>query len=161
MIKVDGIDDLINAFAAVEKKYPNEAQKFLNKEGTKLKRVVQKEVNKKTKRKTGNLYNAVTKQKAYKYFLENSSKAKDSVKVYGRRSGKNTLSKKKQAKGQANNKGNHTHLLEEGHNKVLWGNRTADVVRGFYMYKDASREYESTFESNCEMFVDKILGLLD
>lgn len=161
MIKVHGIDELILSFTGISKDYPNLAKKFLDREGTKLKKAVQKEMNNSVRKRTGNLYNSVTKQKPYTYYRTNRTRTTDSVKVYGRKSGENTMSKRKKAKGQANNKGYHTHLIERGHDKVLWGNRTADVVRGFYMYRNAGKKYEVEFERNCDVFVDKILGLLD
>lgn len=145
-VKVTGIDGVINGLEGLVKGYNKESSKFLKSEGNKLKTRVKRTSKARIKKLTGNYEKGITVQKPYKYYKSQGGKAKDSVKVYGKYS-KN--------KGGAN----HTHLIEDGHEKVLWGNRTAERVRAFYIYRDARNEYEAAFERNCETFINKVIGM--
>lgn len=142
-IEVTGIDGVINGMEGLVKGYNKETSKFLNKEGGKLKAVIKKNAKKELNRKTGNYLEGITKGKPYQYYKSSGGKAKDSIKVYGKRP-----------------PAYHTHLIEDGHEKVLWGNRTAERVRAFYIYKKSQKEYESKFENDCEEFVEKALASL-
>ncbi len=142
-IKVTGIDEVISGFEGVVKNYPTKVNSFLRSEGNKLKTRVKNKSISKINKVTGNYEKGITVQKPYKYYKENDGKAKDSVKVYGKRP-----------------PAYHTHLIEEGHNKVLWGNRTAERVRAFYVYSEAKNEYKSTFENNCEAFINNLISSL-
>ena len=147
-ISVHGIDGVIQAMEETVKEYPKKVRSFLRAEGNTVKNRVKEEFNEKgLQRLTGNYLRGVTVQKPYKYYKENVGKAKDSVKIYG---------KYKKGKGGAN----HTHLIEEGHEKVLWGRRTAERVRAFYVYSDAKRKYEGEYEVNAEAFVNELLRKL-
>lgn len=142
-IKVTGITEVTMAFEGAVKGYKGEVTKFLNQEGNKLNRKIKEKAKSRIKRKTGNYLKGVTKQKPYTYYKSEGTGAKDSVKVYGKRP-----------------PAYHTHLIEEGHEKWLWGNRTADRVRAFYIYRDGGDEYEEEFERNAEAFVNRIISKL-
>ncbi len=152
-ITVRGLDEVINKFDGAVKGYPAEVSKFLRKEGNALKREVTAKAKERIKKKTGNYLNGITAQNPYKYYKETGGRAKDSVKVYGRRK---TIEKKGKTKKGAP----HTHLIEKGHEKVLWGRRTEEFVRAFYIYRDAGKEYEGKFEGNAERFVDEAVRKL-
>lgn len=141
-VTVSGLTEVLSGFEGVVKKYPTEVNKFLKSEGNKLKTRVKRKSRDRIKRKTGNYQKGIKRAKPYTYYKSNGSKAKDSVKVYG---GKPAY---------------HTHLIEEGHKKVLWGNRTAERVKGFYIYRDARNEYEGVFEADCEMFINNVFAKL-
>lgn len=154
-IKVTGADEVIKAFDNVRMGYERDVSVFLANEGKKLKNKIQKTADKLIDTKhTGNYRNAVTTQRVYKYYKSLGGKAKDSVKAYGKRGIKPEYNKK----GERTNGGFHTHLIEDGHEKVLWGTRTGKRVKAFEVYSDASKEYESKYEKNAEKFIDKITG---
>lgn len=142
-IKVTGIDEVIFSFERIIKGYPGESAKFLRREGKKLSTRIKKKSKSKINRVTGNYEEGITVQKPYKYYKSEGGKSKDSVKVYGKRP-----------------PAYHTHLIEYGHKKVLWGNRTAERVRAFYVYSEAKNEYKSTFENNCEAFINNLISSL-
>ncbi len=142
-IRVEGVDSLVSIMENTVKNYNRESGSFLGKEGTKLKRVVTKIAKSRIKKKTGNYLKGISKQKPYTYYKSKGRKSKDSVKVYGKRP-----------------PAYHTHLIEDGHRKVLWGRRTEEWVKAFYIYRDAEKEYASTFEQNCDDFVEKCLNKL-
>lgn len=154
---ITGLSDLENCMSDVVKSYNRDVSGFLRKEGTALKNRVKSSANKKLKKgphRTGNYVGSITAQKPYKYYKQNEGTAKDSVKVYGKRGRKAKYNKK----GQRINGGFHTHLIEEGHEKVLWGRRTAERVKAFYVYDDAEKKFKGRFEEDCENFTDKILA---
>lgn len=142
-IKVTGITEVTMAFEGAVKGYKGQVTSFLRSEGNKLKGRIKDKARSRIKTKTGNYLNGVTAQKPYEYFKSKGTGANDSVKVYGKRP-----------------PAYHTHLIEEGHEKWLWGNRTADRVRAFYIYRDSAKEYEEEFERNAEAFVNKIISNL-
>lgn len=163
-----GIEAVLTGFENLTKRYPKEVNNFLRREGGKLKTRTTKMALGKIKSETGNYMNGITVQKPYKYYRKNSGKAKDSVKVYGRKERKTVkVGTKIYSKGRKKIKTSkdtelagayHTHLIEKGHKKVLWGNRTAERVKAFYVYRDAGESYESIFESNCGSFIDNFLA---
>lgn len=148
-VEIDGIDDVARGLEDIMKAYPSEVRKFLNKEGKKAQTKVKRAMSEQgVQSRTGNYKKAISVQKPYKYYVRNSTtKAKDSVKVYGART------KEKP--------GYHTHLIEYGHQKVLWGRRTDELVRGFYVYERATTTIEPEYEQACEEFIDKMLAFLE
>lgn len=161
-LEVDGLDDTINGLLGTVKTYNKEATKFLRAEGKKLKTRVKRQAGKSgLKEKTGNYINSITAQKPYRYY-KSTGTSNDSVKVYAkhstRRGNNHSIVDKSEGKYSYGG-GNHAHLIEKGHKKVLWGNRTAERVRAFYIYRDARNEYEAVFERNCETFINKVVGM--
>ena len=144
-VYVTGLNELLKDMDGVVDKYNGKVTKMLRSEGTKLKKCVKNTAGTKIKRRTGNYLKGVTVQRPYQYNRSNGTKNKDSVKVYG-----------KHGIGLAN----HAHLIEDRHEKWLWGNRTAERVREFYVYRDAGKEYQPKFEENCEKFVTELLASL-
>ncbi len=143
-ITVKGLDEVIGAFEGTIKGYPKMTSEFLNKEGRKLKKVIERKKEENgVGTITGNYREGIKKGKPYQYYKSNGSKTKDSVKVYGKRP-----------------PAYHTHLIEKGHQKVLWGYRTAERVKAFYVYSDAEKEFKPSFEDNCEEFVNNALTKL-
>lgn len=142
-IKVTGINEVTSAFDGAVKGYKSQVTGFLRSEGNKQKTRIKQKARSRIKKKTGNYLKGITVQKPYEYYKSEGKNTKDSVKVYGKRP-----------------PAFHTHLIEDGHEKWLWGNRTADRVRAFYIYRDGADEYEEEFERNAEAFVNKIISNL-
>lgn len=159
-ISVYGIDGVIQAMEETVEEYPKKVRSFLKAEGNTVKKRVKDEFNTKgLHRLTGNYLNGISVQRPYNYYKENGGKAPDSVKTYGKRSKRKEKSTKYGTyNGSKGGGANHTHLIEEGHEKVLWGRRTAERVRAFYVYSDAKRKYEGEFEANAEAFVNEMLS---
>jgi len=51
----------------------------------------------------------------------------------------------------------HWHLVENGHNKVLWGKRTGGFVPGKHFVEKQSKVYEQTLPAVMRGYVDKML----
>ena len=49
------------------------------------------------------------------------------------------------------------HLLENGHNKVLWGKPTGGFVQGKHYAEKTRAEWEDTFPNDAEAYVDRML----
>jgi len=54
----------------------------------------------------------------------------------------------------------HAHLIEEGHEKVLWGKRTSEKVKGHEVFVEAVAGFEDEFAAEAEKIADKILDKL-
>ncbi len=54
----------------------------------------------------------------------------------------------------------HAHLIEEGHAKVLWGERTGERVRGFQVFIEAAEGFEEEFAAEVAKVADRILSKL-
>ncbi len=54
----------------------------------------------------------------------------------------------------------HAHLIEDGHEKVLWGQRTGGRVRGFQVFVDAADGFEEEFAAEVTKVADRILAKL-
>ncbi len=54
----------------------------------------------------------------------------------------------------------HAHLIEDGHEKVLWGKRTGGRVKGFKVFIEAAEGFEGEFAAEAEKIADRILAKL-
>ena len=127
--EVSGLDEMINALVQVQELYPREIKKFMQTEGTKLKNRTLKTAKSNVKKKTGNYFKGIKRGKYYKY----SGNGADSIRVY------------------AGKPAHHGHLIEYGH-KTPNGGRT----KAYHIFKTSADAFESTYESDCNKFADKI-----
>ena len=144
-VRVNGLEDFSGDISRIIKGYSGASRNFLRKESTKAKKValrIEKAEKWKyyKKKPTGNLRKGISTVRPYAYYWMENGKAPDSVKVVA----------KKPAY--------HAHLIEYGHKKVLWGRRTADIVRGFYLFDKAEKDFKPTFETDCERFVNELIA---
>ncbi len=54
----------------------------------------------------------------------------------------------------------HAHLIESGHTKVLWGERTGGRVQGFQVFIEAAEGFEEEFAAEAAKIADRILAKL-
>lgn len=127
--EVSGLDEMTEALSMVQKVYPKEVKKFMQSEGNKLKKQTKSKAQSSVKKKTGNYLKGIKRGKYYKY----SGNGADAIRVY---SGKPA---------------HHGHLIEYGH-KTKNGNRT----KAYHTFKTSADAFESTYESDCDKFADKI-----
>lgn len=134
-----------------EKELPKKTNKFMKKEGKKLKRVTIKKAKSKTNKKTGNYYKGIKEGKVYKY----SGNGGTSIRVY---SGKPAY---------------HAHLIEYGH-RLIQNHKIINVdgryitvkgrnegkeigfVPGLYVFEEARNEFKEEFYSDIEKFLDEV-----
>ena len=125
-----------NMLELVNDKYPAKSKKLMNKAGFALKRIIKKEYNAKTKKKTGNLLKGVTKGKPYKYHGNTWQ-----IRVF--------------------NKAPHAHLLEYGHRFRTIKRRgwkfTGQYVPGRNIMGSAAESFYPVFNQMCEEFADEII----
>ena len=127
--EVSGLDEMTNALGQVQELYPKEIKKFMQSEGTKLKNRTLKTAKSNVKKNMGNYFKGIKRGKYYKY----SGNGADSIRVY------------------AGKPAHHGHLVEYGH-KTKNGNRT----KAYHTFKTSADAFESTYESDCDKFADKI-----
>lgn len=127
--EVSGLDEMTKALGQVQELYPKEIKKFMQTEGTKLKNRTLKTAKSNVKKKTGNYFKGIKRGKYYKY----SGNGADSIRVY------------------AGKPAHHGHLIELGH-KTPNGGRT----KAYHTFKTSADAFESTYESDCDKFADKI-----
>lgn len=115
------------------KQLPKETRNFIQREGNKQAKYVRSEIKSKTGRKTGNLRKSVRRGKAHKY------QGRDwQVRVYS--------------------KAPHAHLVEYGHKKVLWGNRTDERVEGKFLFSTAQRQMREEFPKDTDAWLDDLIN---
>ncbi|MFW2490972.1 HK97 gp10 family phage protein [Clostridium chromiireducens] len=122
---------------AATEKMPREARKFVNKEGTKLKRITVKTARAKVKKKTGNYLKSIKKGKPYIY----KGNGGYSVRVY-----------------HSPKIAPHAHLIEDGHRIVNHEGQEVGYKPGLKVVDGSRREFESTFYQDIENFIDDMLG---
>lgn len=132
--EIEGLDEMTDSLRMVQNVYPKEVKKFMQSEGNKLKKQTKSKAQSSVKKKTGNYLKGIKRGKYYKY----SGNGADSIRVY---SGKPAY---------------HGHLIEYGH-KTKSGNRT----KAYHIFKTSADAFESTYESDCDKFVDKIVDPLN
>ena len=139
-------------------KYPKERDKFLRREGNKLKAQVKVEFKQTTKKRTGNLLRGITRGKPYTW--EGDTRA---VRVYPTKPAY------------------HAHLVEKGHRIVPHHgprkktgkkkklekytgrkNRHGSYAKGVHAMEYAEDAFQERFETDCSDWVDEMLeeGLL-
>lgn len=132
--EISGLDEMTEALSQVQKLYPKEIKKFMQKEGTKLKNRTLKTAKSKVKKKTGNYFKGIKRGKYYKY----CGNGADAIRVY------------------AGKPAHHGHLIEYGH-KTESGSRT----KAYHTFKVSADAFESAYESDCDKFVDEIVEPLN
>lgn len=127
--EINGLDEMTEALSQVQDLYPKEIKKFMQSEGNKLKKQTKSKAKSSVKKRTGNYLKGIKRGKYYKY----SGNGADSIRVY------------------AGKPAHHGHLIEYGH-KTKSGSRT----RAYHIFKTSADAFESTYESDCDKFADKI-----
>ncbi|WP_321994826.1 HK97 gp10 family phage protein [Clostridium butyricum] len=112
---------------------PKECKKFVNTQGLKLRQVTVKVAKSKVKKKTGNYYKAIKKGKVYKY----KGNGAWAIRVIGK---------------------NHANLIEKGHRIVNKKGQEVGFAKKFNVFESAEKDFESTFNSNVENFIDEVLS---
>lgn len=114
---------------------PRETKKFIRTEGRKLRTATRKKARKRVKKKTGNYLKGIKSGKAYIYRGNGGL----SIRVY------------------AGKPAYHGHLIEYGHIiKNKKGGPELGFVRGFNVFDEAGKEFQSEFFSDTEKFIDEI-----
>ncbi len=111
-------------------KMPKESKKFMQSEGTKLKKKTLAKAKQKVKKDSGNYHKSIKRGKVYKY--EDSL----SIRAYS---------------GDAK-----AHLLENGHRLVKNGEEIG-FVEGEHVFSDAEKEFEQQYYSDVQKFIDDML----
>lgn len=120
-------------------KCPKERDKFLRREGNKLKAQVKVEFKQTTKKRTGNLLRGITRGKPYTW--EGDTRA---VRVYPTKPAY------------------HAHLVDKGHRMLTHQKEDRGRVRGVHAMEYAEDAFTERFETDCSDWVDEMLkeGLL-
>lgn len=127
-------EEFLIAVNNVQKDYPKQVKKYLQKSGNKLKSKTLKKAKNSVGKKTGNLYKSIKRGKVYKF----SGNGADSVRVYS--------------------SAPHAHLLNNGHRKVSKsGKDIGGFVEGKHFFEKAKTEFESDFISDTQEFVEKAI----
>ena len=132
--EIEGLDEVTEALKMVQDLYPKEIKKFMQSEGNKLKKETKNKAKSDVKKRTGNYLKGIKRGKYYKY----SGNGADSIRVY------------------AGKPAHHGHLLEYGH-KTQSGSRT----KAYHIFKTTADSFESTYEKDCDTFVDTIVEPLN
>ncbi|MBN1079271.1 HK97 gp10 family phage protein [Clostridium botulinum] len=110
---------------------PKESKKFIRKEGKSLLQETQKEVIfSGIHHKNHTYYDSIKQGKVYKYKQNGAI----SNRVYS--------SDPK------------SHLLEDGHRMITHNGKEVGFVEGYHVFKNSAKSFESTFNSDCEEFVE-------
>jgi hypothetical protein len=116
---------------------PRETRKFVNGEGTKLRRITVKNARAKVKKKTGNYFKSIKKGKPYIY----RGNGGYSVRVYN-----------------SPKIAPHSHLIEDGHRVIDKDGNEVKYVPGLKVVDSSRREFENQFYQDIENFIDDMLG---
>lgn len=111
---------------------PKKSKKFIRKEGSKLKRKIKRDARKKVQDLTGNYYDSIKRGKPYLFKGQLMS-----IRVYS--------------------SAPHAHLIEHGHVIVTHGMENG-MVKGKYVFEDASNDFKRIYYRDCKTFVDEIFN---
>lgn len=127
------LDDFtVQLLDLAQRQTPRETRKFLQSEGTKLRRFTASIARKEVKKRTGNYIKGIKRGKVYLYQGDTLS-----IRVY--------------------NSSPHAHLIEDGHRQVTKSGKVVGFVRGHRVFQKAHKGYEDKFFSACEDFIDDLL----
>lgn len=120
-------------------KLPKERDKFLRREGNKLKAEVKAEFKNTTKKRTGNLLKGITRGRPYSYAVDSRD-----IRVY------------------PTAPAYHAHLVDKGHNIVTHKGETRGRAYGVDAMETARERFDDRFETDCSDWIDDLLreGLL-
>lgn len=129
----------ISEFTAFEKNLlklandtmPKESKKFMNKEGTKLRKITLSKAKQKVKKDSGNYFKSIKKGKVYKY------NGTWSIRDYSYAP--------------------HAHLIENGHRIVTKDGKEIGFKDGEHVFEEASKQFENEFFSDAQDFIDGVL----
>jgi pyruvate/2-oxoacid:ferredoxin oxidoreductase alpha subunit len=113
------------------KEMPRQTKAFLKKEGTKLKKQTVKKANQKVKKRSGNYIESIKRGKVYNYDDALS------IRVYS--------------------SSPEAHLLEYAHRQVTKDGTEIGFVKGFNVFEDSEKEFESSYYNDCQQFIDDVL----
>lgn len=121
----------MNLLDLAETKMPKETKKFLKKEANKLKKRVVSKAKGRVKKQSGSYLKSWKSGRVYKY-LNNEM----AVRVY-------SSSRK-------------AHLIEDGH-RIVRGGKEVGFVRGKYVLKDATKDFERQYYDDINKFIDEVV----
>lgn len=107
--------------------YAKKEKKFLQKEGTKLRRETAKDA-RRVGKKTGNYRKSIKRGKVYRY------QGSQAVRVYSNAP--------------------HAHLIEDGHRMVTHDGREIGFVPGHHVFEESSRRFESQYYRDLDSFLE-------
>lgn len=117
-------------------KMPKNCRKFVNGEGTKLRKATLSRAKATVKKKTGRYYKSIKKGKAYIY----SGNGGYAVRVYA-----------------SPKIAPHAHLIEDGHRTRGDGGKE-QFVPGLKVFDNSERQFQNTFYNDVEKFIDDVIG---
>lgn len=118
-------------------KMPRESRKFVNGEGTKLKRITVQNAKNKVKKVTGKYHKSIKKGKAYIY----KGNGGFSIRVYA-----------------SSKIAPHAHLVEDGHRVLDKDGNEKKYIQGAKVFDNSRKEFESQFYNDIENFIDDVIG---
>jgi len=101
--------------------------------------------------KAGNELKRLVKQKARLAVKQKSGKYMRSIKR-----GKIVFNRDDDVSVRVYSNAPHSHLLEEGHAKVLWGRRVGGQVPGFAIFAKANNDFQGDFVRIAQKIADEI-----
>lgn len=110
---------------------PKESKKFLRNEGTKLRKGTLAKAKGKVKKVTGAYFKSIKRGKVYDYDGSLSIRCYSSAP--------------------------HGHLIEYGHRIVNKDGEEVAWKDGYYVFEEAEEEFQPTYFSDCETFIDDVL----
>lgn len=116
---------------------PKETKKYMRREGGRLATATRKLAKSAVNKKTGNYFNSIRGSKAWQ-----NSRGGYGVYAYATRK---------------NNLGNHSHLLEYGHEIVVKGTRTGKSTKDFRIFQRAKEAFENRFYKDTEVFIENVV----
>jgi hypothetical protein len=125
----DFASDLIGL---AQEKVPKEVNKFMRKEGTKLRKLTLKKAKSAVKKDTGNYFKGIKRGRVYLY--EGDQK---SIRVYGASP--------------------HSHLIEYGHRQITKSGQETGFVKGHRVFEKSAKEFEDEYFDDVEDFIDDLL----
>lgn len=116
-----------NLILKAQKENPKEVEKFLRKEGSKLRTRVARKARQKTKKKTDDYRKSIKRGKPYKYGTA------DAIRAYSYAP--------------------HSHLIEDGHRLISHGKEVGFVL-GKHVFREAEKEFKPIFEHDVDAFAE-------
>lgn len=117
--------------------YPRETRNFMGRAGTKLKSRIKGKLKSTVKKKTGNLYRSIVRNRPYMDKTDNSYQVRVKAKLP---------------------QGAHGFLIEHGHQVYSHGKPTDYSAEGKHFMGSSYMEFEDEFFRMCDTYLDELLG---